>query len=95
MTSEEAMQILREMIPTIAHCDRDARRQIALRMAIEALQERKSGKWEKVKWIHCKGSGFLCSECNSGVKNQPVLCGKPMFIYCPFCGAKMEGGNKQ
>lgn len=37
MTSKDAKQVLREMIPTIAHYDREARQQIALRMAIEAL----------------------------------------------------------
>ena len=40
MTSKDAKQVLREMIPTIAHYDREARQQIALRMAIEALEER-------------------------------------------------------
>lgn len=39
MTNQEAMQILREMKPTIAHYDREARQQIAIRMAIEALEE--------------------------------------------------------
>lgn len=47
MTSKDAKQVLREMIPTIAHYDREARQQIALRMAIEALDA--AEKQEKIE----------------------------------------------
>lgn len=87
MTKEYAMQVLREMMPKFARCDTDAKRLTAIRMAINSLAERKTGRW-----IKDDGNGFLCSVCNSGYKNQPTCMGKPMFLFCPECGAKMEGG---
>jgi len=46
----------------------------------------KRGRWERKA-----GGVFLCSVCNNGYRNQPTLMGKPMFEYCPFCGADMRG----
>lgn len=46
--------------------------------------ERPIGRWIRNEYGH-----FECSECNNGVINQPTMMGKPMFDYCPFCGAKM------
>ena len=43
------------------------------------------GKWEKHKGI------FICSRCLTGYKEQPTMMGKPMFDFCPVCGAKMDG----
>ena len=37
---------------------------------------------------------YLCSECGSGFKEQPTLMGKPMFAWCPLCGAKMQEVKK-
>ena len=81
MTREEAMQILRETQPKFARCDREARQQIAIRMAIEALKERKAGKWiPQINFGNHRR--YACS-----------LCGKEGFEgdkYCSNCGAKME-----
>ena len=55
-----------------------------------AQPERKTGRWE---WDEESGS-FLCSECNSGYRDQPTLMGKPLFEYCPMCGSKMEDGDE-
>lgn len=59
---------------------------------IEALQDlppvtpqQKTGQWQQ----DLDGT-YLCSECGSGFKEQPTLMGKPMFAWCPSCGAKME-----
>ena len=43
------------------------------------------GKWEKHKGI------FICSRCLTGYKEQPTMMGKPLFEFCPVCGAKMDG----
>ena len=51
----------------------------AIDTAIEALKERKSGKW--IKDIY---GNVVCSEC----KRKPI-CGN-LTAYCPHCGAKME-----
>lgn len=42
MTSKDAKQVLREMIPTIAHYDREVRQQIALRMRSRHLMRQKN-----------------------------------------------------
>ena len=33
----------------------------------------------------------VCSNCKFGWDSQPELDGKPLFKYCPNCGAKMDG----
>lgn len=50
-----------------------------------ATPKQRTGHWE---WDGM--DAFLCSECASGYKEQPTMMGKPMFEYCPICGAKME-----
>lgn len=42
-------------------------------------------------WIESDADGFVCSVCRNGYRNQPTLMGKPMFDYCPVCGARMDG----
>lgn len=49
--------------------------------------ERKKGKWQWSEEMGC----FICSECKSGWKEQPTLMGKPLYDWCPVCGAMMEG----
>ena len=41
-------------------------------------------------WYKAKNGIFWCSNCRSGYTNQPKLMGKPMFRYCPICGARMD-----
>ena len=43
------------------------------------------GEWEKHKNI------FICSCCLTGYKEQPTMMGKPLFEFCPVCGARMDG----
>ena len=50
-------------------------------------EERKTGRWLKDG-----ENDFLCSVCNNGYKDQPTCMGKPMFMFCPCCGAFMKGG---
>lgn len=42
------------------------------------------GRWE---W---DGETFVCSACGSGYEGQPTMMGKPMFEFCPVCGADMR-----
>ena len=51
-------------------------------------QKRPTGYWMKEDGI------FICSCCKSGYEEQPTLMGKPMFEWCPVCGAKMEALNE-
>lgn len=66
------------------HCESDA-----VRMAIKALEEQ--SERGKGHWIQSDTDGFVCSVCNNGYKNQPTIMGKPMFEFCPVCGARMGG----
>ncbi len=44
----------------------------------------------KGRWIPSDTDGFVCSVCRNGYRNQPTLMGKPMFEFCPVCGADMR-----
>jgi len=57
--------------------------------SMPTIEERKG------KWILTKRNGILCGVCHSGLRRMPTLGGRPMFIYCPFCGAKMEGSEEE
>ena len=47
------------------------------------------------EWIMDMGEVWICRNCGNGYKDQPTCMGKPMFEYCPFCGAKMDGEAKE
>ena len=50
----------------------------------------------KGEWIWSDTDEFICSACGNGYRNQPTCMGKPMFEYCPFCGAKnMKGAEDE
>lgn len=50
------------------------------------LKTQKTGKW-----VITKRNGILCGVCHSGLRRMPTIVGRPIFRYCPFCGAEMEG----
>jgi hypothetical protein len=57
--------------------------------SMPTIEERKG------KWILTRRNGILCGVCHSGFRRMPTLEGKPIFIYCPLCGAKMEGSEEE
>ena len=78
MTNEEAIGWL-ESLERL-----DKEQDVALEMAIEALQERKTGKW------YCDMYGvFRCSSCG---KSAHLDSRGHAWLdrYCSQCGAKME-----
>ena len=62
--------------------------EIAIDKVLDAV---KKPKRIKGRWIPSDTDGFVCSVCRNGYRNQPTLMGKPMFEFCPVCGAKMDG----
>ena len=60
----------------------------ALSMGIEALKERKHGKWLDVTTLDNEFICWVCSECRHGADfvYEP-------YNYCPNCGARMDGAN--
>lgn len=93
MTNEEAVWTLQEAVDEafgagIEIITRDGCE--AIEMAIESLQEHKTGKWIETGYID--GTNVLdgkCSHCGEwiDVKRKSVV---GCLRYCPFCGAKME-----
>lgn len=47
------------------------------------------------EWFKDNEGTFICSACGSGYKDQPTLMGKPMFKWCPICGARMKGADDE
>ena len=47
------------------------------------------------EWLKDDEGTFICSACGSGYKDQPTLMGKPMFKWCPLCGARMKGADDE
>lgn len=84
MTREEAIFTLQEAVDEafgagIEIITRDGCE--AIEIAIEALQEHKTGKWL---------DRTICSNCNWYATNRYGLAVDSYFPYCPNCGAKME-----
>lgn len=52
-------------------------------------------KYDTGEWIPSDTDGFVCSVCRNGYRNQPTFMGKPMFEYCPVCGAHMKGAGDE
>ena len=48
------------------------------------------------RWIGiplCGSDDCECSECGNWCNIHVNLCGEPIQKYCPYCGAKMDGGS--
>jgi len=58
--------------------------------ALPSVSTEKTGRWIKRE---NEFGLFECSVCKGGYIDQPTCMGKPMFKYCPNCGAKMGGGK--
>lgn len=46
-------------------------------------------------WFKDDEGTFICSACGSGYKDQPTIMGKPIFEWCPICGAQMKGTDDE
>lgn len=44
-------------------------------------------------WIWLEGNLYECSECPSKTEVDECM-NEPLYEYCPYCGAKMEGLRK-
>ena len=85
MTNEEAIEWLGCLERT------DKEQDVALRMAIEALQERKTGKW--IVLDECSNSGYFCSNCHKKLVKEGWSNTVKKIKFCPNCGAEMEGAD--
>lgn len=63
--------------------------------AIIEIRDLPSAYRPQGEWIPSDTDGFVCSVCENGYRNQPTLMGRPMFEYCPVCGAHMKGADDE
>lgn len=85
MTNEQAIIELRDLISD----DRTERENEALLLAIEKLRDKRpQGEWIETEWqTEIFDTLFKCSIC----EGQSIEVGD----YCPWCGAKMKGGEEE
>ena len=66
-----------------------------MRNVICKIESMPSADRPQGEWIPSDTDGFVCSVCKNGYRNQPTLMGRPMFEYCPVCGARMKGADDE
>ena len=57
-------------------------------MPTEDVQEVKHGRWEPFDLTWGR-SVYACTSCGEAFE-VPTECGKPMYAFCPYCGARMD-----
>ena len=87
MTREEAIYRLNNTAWLGTNKDREETEQ-AVQMAIEALQEQKTGKWIKIA-EGLKVTEYKCSECGRFVRDDTGYDVVKDYQFC-HCGARME-----
>lgn len=50
-------------------------------------------KGQNGKWVWKLGDRYMCSVCGMETSVDEEM-EEPLYIYCPFCGAKMEWGGR-
>lgn len=58
------------------------------------VQEARHGKWESTELMYENGC-TRCSECKTEycASDLEEICGDTFPIYCPLCGARMDGDS--
>lgn len=56
----------------------------------KASIEPKRGEWIETNEVYHGVALYRCSSCDVGISNAPTEMGKPIFPFCPWCGAKMK-----
>ena len=50
----------------------------------------KHGKWER--HTNFAGNYYTCTVCKNVAREMPECMGEPIYEFCPYCGARMDGG---
>lgn len=73
-------------------CDIDLISEVAEVLAEAEYRKQRIGQWEISK-IGDGGTTRTCSNCHIS-QTVNVYNGKVMFKFCPYCGARMKGGDQ-
>lgn len=46
------------------------------------------------RWSWCTENKYRCTNCGRHTRVDEVM-DEPVYNYCPYCGAKMDGGANQ
>ena len=84
MTNMEAISLLSDIRAEYS-CFTDREKYHALSMGIDALRERKRGKWIMKEVITGEFGRLIVCQCSKCKKNQTF-----QTMYCSNCGAEME-----
>lgn len=62
---------------------------------IGKYEERPQGEWlesSKPSFGYCD---FVCNQCNTEFPDMETIMGKPIYNFCPNCGADMRKGDAE
>ena len=62
---------------------------VVMRDALAILREMEPLKPKKGVWLHPISLDCCCSVCGRQPEHEPGE-SVPLYLYCPYCGAKME-----
>ena len=62
---------------------------------IPDVVERKYGEWVSTNEVLYGAPIFKCSVCKIEISDVPISKEKPIFPYCPWCGADMRGRRNE
>lgn len=51
------------------------------------------GEWIDTHKMYWGAKVYACSVCKEECDEMPTCMGKPMWKYCPYCGAEMKGAG--
>lgn len=64
--------------------------ELAAKSSIESMPTLDYEPVRHAHWIENQDGG-VCSDCRNGLKVYKKI--RPMIVFCPFCGDKMDGGK--
>lgn len=106
MRKEDVLKIIDEVMN---NREIDSIRNAILAIRDKVIEAPETGKQTKAVWVTIENGKYLrCSNCNCSLPvkddtHYPLImldhrytgtCLEDCVDYCPFCGAKMDGGNE-
>lgn len=77
----------------VRNCDFSGEEKLAITFVVNRQPKIDAEPVKHARWEFCSnlmGEYYKCSECGYKV-DVPTCMGEPIFTYCPYCGAKMDG----